>query len=67
MERRKMGASIFLRSIFLPYGLGPRGIGVRGASASGTLTGVRSLCSRSGLVIQARKREVWDCPVLIQA
>ncbi len=31
--------------------LGPRGIGVRVANASGRLTGVRPLCSRSGLVL----------------
>ncbi len=45
--------------------LSPRGMGVRITNASGTLTGVRSLCSRSGLVlIPARKRKVRDCPVL---
>ena len=45
--------------------LSPRGMGVRITNASGALTGMRSLCSRSGLaLIPARKRKVRYCPFL---
>ena len=41
-----------------PHAIGTRGIGGRVANASGTLTGMLSLCSRNGLVLMERSNVI---------